>query len=146
MCNLPIGKDWEKLGLLWWAEILLSKTLIQLSADGWGCTPSLIVVWPEAPSLSGLYGNLHRLLMAISKRVYAKGDLSGCCCLCLHPCGELLLTQTSTGDPLTLVGGFGSVSCGATASLFLVLIQVRFCLCPPRLESLFPPVLWKSCS
>ena len=23
---------------------------------------------------------------------------------------------------------------------------VRFCLCPPRLESLFPPVLWKSCN
>ena len=27
---------------------LLSKALIQLSAEGWGCTPSLIVVWPEA--------------------------------------------------------------------------------------------------
>ena len=20
LCNLPIGRDWEKLGLLWWAE------------------------------------------------------------------------------------------------------------------------------
>ena len=26
---------------------LLNKALIQLSADGWGCTPSLIFVWPE---------------------------------------------------------------------------------------------------
>ena len=30
---------------------LLSKALIQLSADGWGCTPSLLVVWPEATQL-----------------------------------------------------------------------------------------------
>ena len=26
---------------------LPSKALIQLSADGWGCTPSLVVAWPE---------------------------------------------------------------------------------------------------
>ena len=43
--------------LLWWAE--LSKTLICLSADGWGWVPSLLVVWPEATqhwSLPGLFG------------------------------------------------------------------------------------------
>ena len=42
--------------LLWWAE--LSKTLICLSADGWGWLPSLLVVWPEASqhwSLPGLF-------------------------------------------------------------------------------------------
>ena len=27
---------------------MLSKALIKLSADEWGCTPSLVVVWPEA--------------------------------------------------------------------------------------------------
>jgi len=44
------GKDWqwEKLGLALVGRAFLSKTLIQLSADGWGCTPSLVVVWPEA--------------------------------------------------------------------------------------------------
>ena len=43
--------------LLWWAE--LSKTLICLSADGWGWVPSLLVVWPEVTqhwSLPGLFG------------------------------------------------------------------------------------------
>ena len=43
--------------MLWWAE--LSKTLISLSADGWGWVPSLLVVWPEATqhwSLPGLFG------------------------------------------------------------------------------------------
>ena len=36
------------------------------------------------------------------------------------------------------------VSCGVTAPLFWVLVCEKFCLCPPWLESLFPPVLWKS--
>ena len=43
--------------MLWWAE--LSKTLIHLSADGWGWVPSLLVLWPEATqhwSLLGLFG------------------------------------------------------------------------------------------
>ena len=42
---------------LWWAE--LSKTLIRLTADGWGWVPTLLVVWPEATqhwSLPGLFG------------------------------------------------------------------------------------------
>ena len=33
---------------------LLSKALIKLSADEWGCTPSLVVVWPEATEPWGL--------------------------------------------------------------------------------------------
>ena len=32
------GEDWA----------LLSKALIQLAADRWGCTPFLLVVWPWA--------------------------------------------------------------------------------------------------
>ena len=43
--------------LLWWAE--LSKTLIRLTADGWGWVPSLLIVWPEVTqhwSLPGLFG------------------------------------------------------------------------------------------
>ena len=31
-------------------------------------------------------------------------------------------------------------------SFALCLGHATFCLCPPRLESLFPPVLWKSCN
>ena len=38
----------------------------------------------------------------------------------------------------------GSVSCGVTAPLLWVLVHAKFHLCPPRLESLFSLVLWKS--
>ena len=37
-------------------------------------------------------------------------------------------------------------SSGVIAPFLWVLALGRFCLCPPRLESLFPPVLWKSCN
>ena len=49
LCKLPDGIDWlwEKLGLGLVERAMLSKSLIQLSADGWGCAPSLLVVWPE---------------------------------------------------------------------------------------------------
>ena len=36
---------------------------------------------------------------------------------------------------------FWLVSCGATAHFLCVLMHTKFCLCPPRLESLFLPVL-----
>ena len=43
--------------MLWWAK--LRKTLIRLTAQGWGWVPSVLVVWPEATqhwSLPGLFG------------------------------------------------------------------------------------------
>ena len=53
-------------------------------------------------------------------------------------------SHTSTRDPPT--GSFDSVSCGGSAPFLWVLVCTRFCLCPPRLESLFPPGLWRSCN
>ena len=75
---------------------LLSKALIQLSADDW--VPSLVVVCPEVTQPWGLRGSMEPL-MVNSKRAYANKDLSG------------------------------------------LLLPVQFWLCPPRLESLFFPVL-----
>ena len=40
--------EWEKLDLALVDRALLRKALIKLSADGWGCTLSLVVVWLEA--------------------------------------------------------------------------------------------------
>ena len=54
MCELLDGRDWEKLGLALVGRALLSKALIQLSDDGWGCTPSLVVVWSEVTQPLGL--------------------------------------------------------------------------------------------
>ena len=41
--KLPDGRDWlwGELGLALVGKAMLSKSLIQFSADGWGCVPSL---------------------------------------------------------------------------------------------------------
>ena len=58
----------------------------------------------------------------------------------------------SHGQPMpppetpTLAGRFGLVLCEVTAPFPCVLVHARFCLCFLRVESLFPPVLWKPCN
>ena len=145
LCKLPDGRDWwwEKLDLALVSRALLSKAVIQLSADGCGCSlPGSCLVWDDRAlgSMGSMVG-----LMVTSKRVCAKGIFLDCCCQCPSPCGEALPTHASTEDPVTLAGSFGSVSCGATAPFLWVLVCARCYLCPPRLESLFIPILWKSC-
>ena len=63
---------------------------------------------------------------------------------CHHPCDKPIQTHVSIESPLTLAGSFGPVSCVVTAPLLWVLVHAKFCLCPPRLECLFPSVLWKA--
>ena len=83
-------------------------------------------------------------LVATSKRAYAKGNLPRLLLPVPPPCDEPLPIHGSTGDPPTLSGSFGSVSCEVTAPFLWVLVWARFCLRLPSLESLFPPVLCKS--
>ena len=83
-------------------------------------------------------------LMVTSKRSYSREQLPGLL-LSVPLSLSWAPDPASTGDPPTLAGGFGSVSGGLTSFLW-VLVCARFCLCPPRLESVFPPVLWKSCN
>ena len=49
-----------------------------------------------------------------------------------QPCSWPPLTPASTGDSWILMGKSGSVSFGVTAPFFWVLVNTRFCLCPPR--------------
>ena len=84
-------------------------------------------------------------LMATSKRAYVKRDGPSKTAAASAPIPMLSpATHASTGDPPTPAGGSGSGSCGVTAPFLWVLVHTIFCLCPPRLESLIPPVLWKS--
>ena len=125
LCKLPDGRDWwwEKLSLVLVDKALFSKGLIQLSADGWNCTPSLVAFWPEVTQPYSW----------IKPRGYtSKGTIPDCCCQFLHPCGESLLIHSSTGDPPTLAGSFGSVSYGITAPFLWVLVHAMFCFFPSK--------------
>ena len=118
----------DKTGSCSGGQGLASKALIQLSADRKGCAPSLLVLWPEATHPWGLGSMV--ALGVISKRVYAKGAFQNCFCQCPHPCGEPLLSHTSTGGPSTLAGSFGSVPCGITAPFLWVMVHTRLCVYP----------------
>ena len=46
----------------------------------------------------------------------------------------------------SLASSFGSTSFGVTDPFLWDFMNARLCLCPPRLEALFTPVLWKPCN
>ena len=136
------GGGWSWL-LLWWSEF--SKSLIHLSADGWDWVPSLLVVWPEATqhwSLPGLFGGANGglwegSLQGVLPRILLPVSLSSqwdtaTPCLCRRP------TNTSRWIWFSLLWGHGSFP--------WVPMYTLLCVCPPRVESLFPPVLSKSCN
>ena len=80
-----------------------------------------------------------------SKRAYTKWHLPGLLLPVPHPCSKPLLTHAVRGVAGRF-GRFDSVSCRVTTTFPWVLVCTRFCRCPLRVESLFPPVLWKSCN
>ena len=82
--------------------------------------------------------------MTPSKRAYAKRGISGLllpvflslCWAPPDPCLHSRPSNTSRCFRFSLLWSRCSFLC--------VLVRTRFCVCPPRLQSLFPPVLWKS--
>ena len=126
--KLSNGRDrlWGKLGLGLVGRAVLSKTWIQLSADGWGYAPLPVscLAWGD-PVLESI---------AFCSRTI--GDLQESLeCPCLH--GRPLPAQASTGDPQTPTGMSDSVFCGVTPPFLWDLVCTRFCLCPLRI-SCFP--------
>ena len=138
----------------WWVELglvpLAGRTVFskQLCADGWGCVPTLLVVWPEASqhwSLQVLGGG-----QVLVRKWQPLGGLTPvstpqkCCCQCLCPCSEPQPPPTFTGDPLIPAGRSGPGSYEVTA--FSLVPGVHETLCTPGVEFLFPSVLWNSCN
>lgn len=104
--------QWEKQGLVPVSRVVLSKALIRLSVDGWGCTLFLLVVWAEATCLGAyrLYGRVNGSLQEDSLALQGSPSRITAASASF-PHSEPLLTHTSTGDPLTLAGRSGPVSC-----------------------------------
>ena len=102
--------------MLWWAE--LSKTLIRLTAGGWGWVPSLLVVWPEATqqwSLPGLFGGVNGKLWEGSRQGALPRTSAASVLVLTVSHNSPPRPPTSAGDPPTLAGRSGSVSPGVTA-------------------------------
>ena len=103
--------------------------------------PGNCLTWGHLGSASPMV-----VLMETSKRVATKRDLSTAAASApvpvVSPCGSTtphLPQETLQHEQVVWI-----VSCGVTAPFLWGLVCANFCLCPPRLESLFPQVLWKS--
>ena len=106
-------------------RVLLSKALIQLSADGRGwCPPGSCLAWgdPALGSASSIVG-----LMVNSKRLHAKGDLLVTLFLWWAPANPSLHRRPSNMSRL-----YWFSLRVVTASLLCVLMHTKFCLCPPK--------------
>ena len=125
------GQSSVKLNLLvcWWVE--LSSLLVGCLAGG---DPTL----EPTGSLVGL--------MTDSGRAHINECFSELLLPVSLSHGESQPPPASAGDPPTWAGRSGSVFYGVTAPSAWVLMCTLPCVCPPRFESLFPPVLSKSCN
>ena len=94
--KLSDGRDCLRgeLGLVLMGGFMLSKSLIQFSADGWSCVPSL---WFDLrPNYGGGNEDDGDLLQKAQGR--------HCHTQCPHPCSRPLSTHTSTRDSWILMG------------------------------------------
>lgn len=123
-------------------RVVLSKTLICLSANGWGCVPTLLVGWLEATQhwSQRLFGGVNgRLLGGLMPM-----DTSQNCCFQWVSLTTqwALVIPTSTGDPSILASRSGWVSYGGHSfSPLGSSAHESLCPPPPRMESLFTLVL-----
>ena len=129
--KLPDERDWVrgKLGLVLMSGAMLSKSLIQVSVEGWGHVPCLLFTWGQT------IVQVEKITLNSFKRSHActvsQGPL-----LCIRP----LLAHGSTGDSWALMGKSRSVSCGVTVPFLWGVVCMKFCLCPP---GVYFPVLCK---
>ena len=100
---------------------MFSKSLIQLSGDGWNCVPSLLFTWDQTMvEVMKIMATSFKGSNACTATLSAPNPAAGHC----QPTPPL---ETS-GHSLKS----GLVSCGVTAPFSWVLVHTRFCLCPPR--------------
>ena len=137
---------------LWWAgpcqgvclvgSRVLRKTLSCLFVDGWGCVPTLLVVWPEASQHWSLQA-VGRGQVLVRKWWPPKGHMplstpQNYSCQCLWLSSEPQPSPTSTGDAPIPAGRSGPGSHEAIAFFPWVLVHTG------TVELLFPPVIWGS--
>ena len=123
--KLHNGRDWLRgtLGFVLMGGVMLSKSLIQFSVDGWFCVPSLLF------DLRANYGGeVMKIMVTSFKRSLA-------CTTTLSALNPRAGYCQPTPLPEAPGHSWASLSqslCGVTSPFSWVLVHTRFCLCPPR--------------
>ena len=105
----------HQLGLVLMGRAMLSKSLIEFSADGQCRVPSLLFDLTKLWWANEDNGNLLQKVPCIH-----------CCVQWPQPFNRPPLTHVSAGASWILTGKYGSVSCGVTAPFSWVLVHMRF--------------------
>lgn len=108
-------------------RVMLSKSLIKISADEWGCSPLSCLAWgnPVLESIGSMIG-----LKATSTRTYANGEASRTAAtVCLCPWSRPLSTHLHR-RPQTFRGRSDPGLFWGHCSFSLVLVVHRILLCP----------------
>ena len=114
-------------GLALMGNAMLSKSLIQFSADGWGCVPSYSLAWGQT-----MVGIVAVMVTSFQRTHVSIARLPGLLYSVPRPCSRWLSTHASAGDSWTLTGKSGSLSSGVTAPFSWVLMHTRFCCVLPE--------------
>ena len=123
-----------KLGLVLMGGAMLSKFLIQLSVDGWGCVPSLLFdLRPNCPGGNEDNGD-----------PLQKVPCTHCRTQCPWPCSRPPPTHASAGDSWTLTGKSGWIFWGFSVPLLDP--QVGTFVVGPRTFLTVREFLWYNCS
>ena len=107
---------------------------------GWSCVPILLVVWPEESqhepkrcSVGPSLGPNCSSWMSAPTKSSSRGTLPDISTTSFYePRERATAAPSSPGDPLRPEGRSGP--------------GMRPCVCPPRVESLSPLLLWNSCA
>ena len=153
--RLPNGKDWA-CPLICGADSYRSsvsgvirggcvpgRTLGSLFANEWSCVPTLFVVCPGASQSWWVVPDFPKI--AAFKGVLADDYPLGPLPPMSFPHSEPQLPPTFPGDPARPEGRSDLDSYGVLAFPWDS-VHVKPCVHPPRVEFLFPPVLWSSCA
>ena len=138
MGSLRVGHDWSDLA----AGSMVRKTLGSLSAKGGAVFPPCWLVDPGWPSTRAFR------LSCGARFWWKNGGLQEGSCQWVLPRTTIISVFVPTashrhpafaGDSPIWAGRSGLGSYEVTA------FPLGWCMCPPRVEFLFPPVLWNSC-
>ena len=127
----PDERDWRrgKQGLVLMGRVMLSKSLIQFSVDGWSCVPSLLFTWGQT-------------MVEVMKIMAISFNRSHACTATLSAPNPVAGHHWPTPPLETPEHSQASLGQSLVGSLLLSPGSwcTRFCLCPPRV---YFPVLCK---
>ena len=139
MCKLPGGRDWqwEKLSLALGGRTVLSEASVQCLVMGRVVLPPCVGCLARGDTALGSMGSMVGIVVT-SKRTYINGPLPGLLLLVPPSLRQATDDPHLHRKPSNTSKYIWFSPLWDHCSFPWVLVNTRFCLCPPRVRSVFP--------